>query len=52
MGSGVLSPVHQYTETLFASELQKFGLTEWLQIQEIIATHQGIHAQELKLGLN
>ncbi|KAL4590854.1 hypothetical protein LXL04_003798 [Taraxacum kok-saghyz] len=34
------------------SELQKYGLSEWLQIQEIIVTHQGIHALELKVALN
>ena len=45
-------PVQQYMETIFASELQKYGLTEWLQIQNIIASHQGIHAQELKVALN
>lgn len=45
-------PVGQYTETLYASELQKYGLSEWLQIQNIIATHKGIHAQELKVALN
>ena len=45
-------PVQQYTETLFASELKKYGLTEWLQIKDIIATHKGIHAQELKVALN
>ena len=45
-------PVRQYTETIYASELQKYGLSEWLQIQNIIATHKGIHAQELKVALN
>ena len=42
-------PVQKYTETIFASELPKYGLSAWLQIQEIIATHKSIHAQELKV---
>ncbi|KAL4586416.1 hypothetical protein LXL04_011052 [Taraxacum kok-saghyz] len=45
-------PVQQYTESLFASELQKYGLSVWLQIKNIIATHQGINAKELKIALN
>ena len=44
--------VQRYTETIFASELQRYGLSEWLQIQDIIANHKSIHAQELKVALS
>ena len=45
-------PVQKYTEVIFASELPKYGFSEWTQIQDIVASHKGIHAQELKLALN
>lgn len=35
----------------FSRELVKYGYNEWIQIQKIIAKHKGIHAQEVKLGL-
>ena len=44
--------MRKYTEVIFASELQKYGLSEWLQIQDIIASHKSIHAQELKVALS
>ena len=44
-------PSHRYTEVIFASELTKYGFSEWTQMQSIIENHKGIHAEELKLAL-
>ncbi|CAI9280263.1 unnamed protein product [Lactuca saligna] len=38
-------------EVIFARELVKYGYNEWIQIQEIISKHKGIHAQEVKLAI-
>ncbi|KAL4573531.1 hypothetical protein LXL04_020341 [Taraxacum kok-saghyz] len=43
---------NKYNEVIFASELPKYGFGEWVQIQDIIASHKGLHALELKLALN
>lgn len=42
---------YEYIEVVFARELFKYGYNEWIQIQDIIDKHKGIHAQEVKLAL-
>lgn len=42
---------YEYSEILFSRELVKYGYNEWIQIQDIITKHKGIHTEELKLAL-
>ncbi|CAI9272071.1 unnamed protein product [Lactuca saligna] len=42
---------YEYIEVVFSRELVNFGYNEWMQIQEIIDKHKGIHAQEVKLAI-
>lgn len=37
-------PEYEYSEVVLTRELFKFGYIEWIQIQEIIDQHKGIHA--------
>ena len=42
----------KYTETLFASELVKYGLSEWNQLLSFAEKQKGKYGQELKVALN
>ncbi|CAI9276458.1 unnamed protein product [Lactuca saligna] len=41
----------EYPQRILVSELVNYGYSEWLQISNIIKSHKGIHAHELKLAL-
>ena len=41
----------KYTETLFASELVKYGLSEWNQLLSFAEKQKGKYGQELKVAL-
>ncbi|CAI9269850.1 unnamed protein product [Lactuca saligna] len=42
---------YKYPKIIFSHDLIKYGYTKWIQIQDIIAKHKGIHSQEVKFGL-
>lgn len=42
---------YEYIDVVFARESVKYGCNEWIQIQEIISIHKGVHAQEVKWAI-
>lgn len=42
---------YDYIEIMFAHELVKYVNNEWIQIQDVVSKHKGIHAHELNLAL-